>query len=59
MATADDAINWFAVGRRLRTTQMTYNGSPGETFTQSWTWNTLGDLGSITDPACQFDPVFR
>jgi hypothetical protein len=27
---------------------------PGESFSQSWTWNALGDLGSITYPACQF-----
>ncbi len=37
-----------------RVTQMTYNGTPGESFSQSWTWNALGDLGSITYPACQF-----
>ncbi len=37
-----------------RTTQMTYNGAPGESFSQSWTWNALGDLGSVTYPACQF-----
>jgi RHS repeat-associated protein len=37
-----------------RTTQMIFNGTPGESFTQSWTWNALGDLGSVTYPACQF-----
>ncbi len=37
-----------------RTTQMTFNGVANEAFTQSWTWNALGDLGSVTYPACQF-----
>ncbi|MES1243845.1 MAG: RHS repeat-associated core domain-containing protein [Acidobacteriota bacterium] len=37
-----------------RTTQMTFNGAPNESFSQSWTWNELGDLGSVTYPACQF-----
>jgi RHS repeat-associated protein len=45
-----------------RTTQMTYDGTPSESFAQSWSWNALGDLGSVTYPACQFatcSPVTR
>jgi hypothetical protein len=37
-----------------RTTQMTYNNTPSESFSQSWSWNELGDLASISYPLCQF-----
>ncbi|MES1244022.1 MAG: RHS repeat-associated core domain-containing protein [Acidobacteriota bacterium] len=37
-----------------RTTQMTFNGTPGESFTQGWAWNALGNLSNVTYPVCQF-----
>lgn len=37
-----------------RTTQMFFNGAPSESFTQGWTWNALGDLGSLSYPQCAF-----
>ncbi|HWM95039.1 MAG TPA: RHS repeat-associated core domain-containing protein [Thermoanaerobaculia bacterium] len=45
-----------------RTTQMLFNGTPSESFIQSWTWNALGDPGSIGYPQCAFagcTPVSR
>lgn len=45
-----------------RTTQMTFNGTPSESFSQSWAWNELGDLGNLSYPVCQFPacvPVAR
>ena len=33
---------------------MIYNGAPSESFTQSWSWNALGDLGSVSYPQCAF-----
>ena len=35
-----------------RTTQMYFNGTPKEWFTQTWTWNALGDPGSVGYPEC-------
>ena len=33
---------------------ITLNGNTGETFTQSWTYNDLGDVASVTYPKCTF-----
>jgi len=60
-------IETYAYGARQgrassRTTQMTYNNVLMESFTQSWTWNALGDLGSVGYPQCNFaacTPVLR
>jgi RHS repeat-associated protein len=37
-----------------RTTQMIFNGTPSESFTQTWAWNALGNLSSVSYPVCQF-----
>ncbi|HEX3129810.1 MAG TPA: RHS repeat-associated core domain-containing protein [Thermoanaerobaculia bacterium] len=35
-----------------RDTEMTYDGTPKEAFTQSFTWTVLGDVDTLTYPAC-------
>ena len=35
-----------------RATQNVVNGSPAESFTQSWVWSDLGDEASVTYPRC-------
>ncbi len=35
-----------------RNTVNVVNGTPGESFTQSWVWNDLGDPASVTYPRC-------
>jgi RHS repeat-associated protein len=37
-----------------RTTQLIFNGTPKESFTQSWSWNALGDVGNVNYPQCAF-----
>jgi YD repeat-containing protein len=37
-----------------RATQLTFNGTPKESFTQSWSWNALGDVGNVNYPQCTF-----
>lgn len=57
-ATVAVTETWTYGGRQgrasSRTTQMLFNGTPSETFTQGWTWNALGDLGSLSYPQCAF-----
>ena len=35
-----------------RDTQLATNGQPGESFTQGFTWNALGEASSIDYPRC-------
>jgi RHS repeat-associated protein len=35
-----------------RDTAMTFNGNPSEAFTQSFTWTPLGNVDTLTYPAC-------
>ena len=37
-----------------RATQMTFNGTPQESFTQGWTWNDLGQPVNTNYPQCTF-----
>ncbi len=37
-----------------RATQMTFNGTPRESFTQGWTWNDLGQPVNTSYPQCTF-----
>jgi RHS repeat-associated protein len=37
-----------------RNTQMTFNGTPKESFVQTWSWNPLGDPASLGYPECTF-----
>jgi hypothetical protein len=55
VAIAETYVHGGRQGRASsRTTQMFYNGASSESFTQSWSWNALGDLGSVSYPQCTF-----
>ncbi len=50
----DETYTYNGLGGRVskRDTEMSFNGTPAEGFTQAFTWNALGDVETLTYPAC-------